>query len=110
MVVVGVRLTDEPLVTAMAPGLIKPVPFAKFAVSVMAAPEVMVVAEGTKLEINGKANTVRLTVPWTLPDAAVTVTLPGATPVATLLVMAAIVPAEEDQVTAEVTSLVLPSV
>lgn len=110
MVAAGVRLMGTPLETAIAPGLITPVPLAKLAVSATALPEVMVVAAGTKVEINGKANTVRLAVPWTLPDAAVTVTLPGATPVATLFVMAAVVAAADDQVTVEVTSLVVPSV
>ena len=59
----GVTLSDPPLAMAIAPGLIKPVPFAKLAVSVTAPPEVTVVAVGTKLEINGKANTVRPAVP-----------------------------------------------
>jgi len=56
-------LTGVPLVTAIEPGLIKPVPLVKLAVSATALPEVMVVAAGAKVEINGKANTVRLAVP-----------------------------------------------
>ena len=110
MVDPGATVTNVPLVTGIAPGLTKPVPLAKEAVSVAEPPAVMVVDAGKKLEIKGTANTVRLAVPWTLPDAAVTVTLPRPTPVATLLVIAAIAAAEEDQVTVEVTSLVLPSV
>ena len=78
--------------------------------SVIGLPEVTVDATGAKPEINGKANTVRLPAPWTPPDDAVMVAVPGATPVATLLVIAATPDTEEDHVTAAVTSLVLPSV
>ena len=56
-------VTVVPFATGIAPGLIRPVPPAKEAVSVAEPPAVIVVATGAKLEINGKANTVRLAVP-----------------------------------------------
>jgi hypothetical protein len=110
-VLVGVTVTDEPLVTDRLPGEITPVPPVKLGVSCDDAPVVTVIGEAVKLEIEGAATTVSVASPCTEPDVAVMVAEPAATAVA--FPAASMVAAAEDEldhVTDVVTSPVLPSV
>ena len=62
MVDVGEILTGVPLVTAIAPGLIVPVPPANTAVNVVEFPVTIVAAPGVKLVIAGAGTTVTVAV------------------------------------------------